>query len=164
MTARRNVVLLVLVVGLLLASVVGAWFCWRADQERALAAERQDRYGDVLAAGVALGTAVVNLRYDDPETLAAARNGATGELRNEYDETGEVGSQVVRDRSVLDGTVTWAGVSDLSGDEATVLVATTGTVTSRNTDGEPSDRRLRLRIRLVHVDDRWLAEDVELVG
>lgn len=163
MIARRNGLLLVLVLALLVAVLAGGWLAGQAHEEREQAAEQQRRYGEVLAAAVLHADALVNLQYDDPETFDAVRAGATGELRDEYATDGAVVGPVRRDRSVLEGEVTWAGVSEVGPDEAVALVATTGTLTSRNTDG-PSERNLRLRLELVLEDGEWLARSVELVA
>lgn len=164
MTARRNLVLLALVVALLVATAVGGVRLWRADRDRETTEALQLPYGEVIRAARAHAAALVNLRHDEPATLRRARAGATGDLVDDYTRTGAVGGPVVRNRSVLEGFVVWTGVEELTAGEATALVATTGTVRSRRTDGESVTRRLRLRIHLVHEDDRWLADDVELVG
>lgn len=164
MTARRNLLLLVLVVLLLVAALVGGYLSWRAHTDRTEAADQQLRYGEVVAAATAHAEALVNLRHDDPSTFEAAQAGAAEELRVDYEPDGAVVGPVRRDRTVLEGEVTWAGVVDAGTDEATALVATTGTLTSRNTDGEPLDRRLRFRVELVLEDGEWRAQAVELVA
>lgn len=164
MTARRNVLLLALVVGLFAATVVGGVLVWEADREREAAAVRQKPYGAVVRAARSHVLAVVNLRHDDPTTFEDARAGATGALLDDYARDGEVVGPVRRNRSVLVGSVIWAGVEELAGDEASALVATTGTVTSRQTEGELVTRQLRLRVHLVREDGRWLADDLELVA
>jgi Mce-associated membrane protein len=161
--ARRNHVLLALVVALLVATVVGGFRVWRADRDQEAAQARERPYGEVIEAARAHGEALVNLHHDEPATLRRARAGATGDLAEDYTPTGRVGRQVVRNRSQLEGFVVWAGVEELAADEATALVATTGTVRSAQTDGERVTRRLRLRIHLVPEGDAWLADDVELV-
>jgi Mce-associated membrane protein len=161
---RRNLVLLALVAALLLAAGAGAWLCRQAGAERARAAELQRGYGDVLAVARSHADAVVNLRHDDPATFEAARADATGELGRDYLPTGDVVAPLRRDRTVLQGDVSWAGVVDVRDDEATALVATTGTLSSRDTDGEPVERRLRLRLEMTRVGGDWLVTAVELVA
>jgi Mce-associated membrane protein len=161
---RRNLVLLALVVALLVATSAGGWLCWQAKDERTRAAELQRGYGEVLAAARSHAEAVVNLRHDDPATFEAAQAGATADLQRDYLPTGALVAPLRRDRAVLQGQVAWAGVVDLRGAAATALVATTGTLTSRITEGEPAERRLRMRLELTRVDGEWLVSAVELVA
>ncbi|QZY30639.1 hypothetical protein [Nocardioides coralli] len=164
MTARPNVALLALVVALVVATVAGAALVWRADRDQRAAEARQRPYGEVIRVARSHADALVNLRHDEPATLRRAQAGATGDLVDDYTETGRVGGPVVRNRSVLEGFVVWTGVETMAADEATALAATTGTVRSRRTDGERVTRRLRLRIHLVLEGRRWLVDDVELVS
>lgn len=63
----------------------------------------------------------------------------------------------------MQAEVTAAAVKDLSGDRATVLVATTGTVTNR-TARKPVDRTQRLLVSLVNEDSAWLVDDLTYVS
>jgi Mce-associated membrane protein len=55
-------------------------------------------------------------------------------------------------------------VVDVVPDRATVIVATSGTVSNRRTDGQEVPRHFRLRVTLLHEGDRWLASDIAFVG
>ena len=68
-----------------------------------------------------------------------------------------------RNRTVTTGEVVWAGVVRVDASGATILVATDGTRADRRTKDEPVDRDLRLRLRLVSVDDVWLTSEIGLV-
>lgn len=162
-TARRNVVLLVLVVAMFVAVLVGGWQVWQRVGERE-EPPGQRALGEVVAVASAHAEALANLRHDDPASLAAARDTATAELRPDYEPDGAVAGPVVRDRSTLEGDVVWAGLEEMGADEATALVATSGTVTSQETGGDEVGRDLRLRLTLVRVQGRWLVDDVELVS
>ncbi len=157
--------LLALVVLLAVAVALGGVLAWHAQQQRDHAAAAQERYGDVLASATAQADAFVNLRHDDAragvDRIAA---GATGEFRERYTQARDrVVAALERDRSVLAGQVLWAGVVDLHGGRATVIAATTGTVTSRRTGGQPVPRDFRLRLDLVLEDGRWLTSDLRIV-
>ncbi|HEX3929338.1 MAG TPA: hypothetical protein VHW64_01450 [Nocardioides sp.] len=158
--------LTMLVVVLALAAVLGGALSWRAHGDRAQAATRQERYGAALAAADAEVTAFVNLRYDRAaSSVDAVATGATGEFREHY---GRSAPQVIRvlrhSRSVMSGQVVWSGVSDISPTRATVIVATTGTVSNRRTHGVGRPRAFRFQVSLVRVDGRWLTSDVGFVG
>ena len=51
----------------------------------------------------------------------------------------------------MTGRVVWSGVSAVSPDRATVIVATTGTVSNTSTDGAARPRDFRFRVTLVRV-------------
>ena len=168
--ARLNVGLNVglCVVALVLASaaVVGGVDVQRTRGERADAAVEQARYGDVLAAATKEAEAVINLDYRHPrDSTATVAAGATGKFRRQYDTSSAgVTKVLLRNRSVMDGKVVWAGVVDLHQDEATVIVATSGTVANVQTGGKPVSRNFRLKLDLVHTGGRWLTSDLEFVG
>ena len=158
--------LTVLVALLLLLALVGAALVRRTQEERADTRARGERYGAVLAAADAEATAFVNLRYD-----AAARgirevvNGATGGFRAHYVRSArDLVAGMQRQRSTLTGHVVSSGVVDLDPDRATVIVATSGTVSNRRTAGREVPRHYRLRLTLLHEDDRWLTSDISFVG
>ena len=57
-----------------------------------------------------------------------------------------------------------SGVTDVATDRATAIVATSGTVANRRTDGEQVPRHFRLRLTLRHEGGRWLTSDIAFVG
>ena len=154
-----------LLVLLLVLAAFGAAFAWRTHGDRADARVSQQRYGDVLAAADREVTAFFNLRYDDPATLDAVASGATGDFRDRYLRSSpRVARVLTRHSSVSTGHVVWSGVSAVSPDRATVVVATTGTVANDRTQGSPQRRDFRFRVSLVRVGDRWLTADLQFVG
>ncbi len=165
--ARRGpgLPLLALVVVLAVAVALGGVLAWHTRQQREDDAAAQERYGDVLASATAEAEAFVNLRHDDARAgVDRIAEGATGAFRERYTQAGErVVAALERNRSVLAGKVLWAGVVDLRGDQATVIAATTGTVRSRRTGGEPVPRDFQLRLELVLEDGRWLTRDLRIV-
>jgi Mce-associated membrane protein len=134
-------------------------------RQRVDEAAEQERYGDVLAAATTEAEAVVNLSYRDAEAgLARVAAGATGDLRDRYDGSAAAEARALRrQQSVMAGQVVWAGVVDLVGDRATVIAATSGTLTSTRTGDDPVTRDLRLRLDLVRTDGSWLTSDLEVV-
>jgi len=164
--ARLNVGLCVVALVLASAAVVGGVDVQRTRGERADAAVEQARYGDVLAAATKEAEAVINLDYRHPrDSTATVAAGATGKFRRQYDTSSAgVTKVLLRNRSVMDGKVVWAGVVDLHQDEATVIVATSGTVANVQTGGKPVSRNFRLKLDLVHTGGRWLTSDLEFVG
>ncbi|MGC4111793.1 MAG: hypothetical protein QM747_15520 [Nocardioides sp.] len=158
--------LTMLVVVLALAAVLGAALTWRTRGDRAQAATRQERYGAVLAAADAEVTAFVNLRYDRASaSVDAVASGATGDFRAHYVRSAAHVIRVLqRNRSVMSGHVVWSGVSDISATRATVIAATSGTVSNRRTQGSDQPRAFRFRVQLVRVDGRWLTSDIGFVG
>jgi len=155
-----------LVVLLFLVALLGGALVWRTHGDRADARAGQERYGDVLAAADSEVTAFVNLRYDDPASFAAVAAGATGAFRDRYLRSSSRVARVLRQhRSVSSGRVVSSGVSAVSPDRATVLVATTGTVSNDDTGtGIPSPRAFRFRVALLNVDGRWLTANLQFVG
>jgi Mce-associated membrane protein len=163
-TANRWLTMLVVL--LALAAGLGAALTWRTHGDRADAATREERYGAVLAAADAEVTAFVNMRYDRAsESVNAVAAGATGDFRDHYVRSAARVVRVLeRNRSLMTGRVVWSGVSAVSRDRATVIVATTGTVSNRRTHGSEESRAFRFRVSLVHTGGRWLTSDIEFVG
>ena len=85
---------------------------------------------------------------------------ATGEFRQEYDETIEqLRPQLQEQRTVAVGTVVAAGVETLEDDRASVVVAVDQNIT---TAGQPARTEAnRLRMVLVRRGGSWLVERVE---
>jgi Mce-associated membrane protein len=163
-TTNRRLTLLVVV--LALTAGLGAALAWRAHGDRSDAATRQERYGAVLAAAGREATAFVNLRYDQAaESVDAVAQGATGDFRRHYARSAaQVIRALERNRSSMTGHVVWSGVSDIGPTRATVIVATSGTVSNRRTHGKEEPRAFRLRVSLVRVGGTWLTSDLQFVG
>ncbi|MGA8247486.1 MAG: hypothetical protein WB797_11315, partial [Nocardioides sp.] len=139
---------------------------WRSHGDRADAVVREQRYGDVLAAANAEVTAFVNMRYDQASrSIDAVAAGATGDFRAHYVRSARHVVKVLRrHRSTMTGQVVWSGVVAVAPDRATVIAATTGTVSNTSTHGRQAPRHFRLRISLLHQGDRWLTSDIQFVG
>jgi Mce-associated membrane protein len=158
--------LTMLVVLLVLAAGLGAALSWRTHGDRAEAAISQERYGVVLAAANSEVSAFVNMRYDRAsESVDAVASGATGDFRDHYVRSAARVIRVLKShRSLMTGRVVWSGVQAISPARATVIVATSGTVSNRRTRGAQEPRAFRFRVSLVRDHDRWLTSDIEFVG
>jgi Mce-associated membrane protein len=162
-TDRWLAALLALLVAL---AVLGAALVWRTHQDRRYARVSQERYGAVLAAANAEATAFVNLRFDHAQqTVGAVAAGATGSFRRHYaTSSAHVVRVLRRHRSSMNGRVVWSGVVDIDATHATVIAATSGTVSNRRTGGTPVARDFRLRLSLLQIGGHWLTSDLQFVG
>jgi Mce-associated membrane protein len=163
---RLNIALYVLALVVACACVVGGVVTWRTHGERSSDQAEQERYGDVLASATAEAEAFINIRYDEAQqSIDEVAAGATGEFREQYTSSTDGVIEVLEEnRSIMDGEVLWAGVVDVDNDSATVIAATTGTVSNNQTDNEPVVRNFRLQLDLVLEDGRWLTRDLQFVS
>lgn len=163
-TTNRWLTMLVVLLGL--AAGFGAALTWRTHGDRADAATDQERYGAVLSAADFEVTAFVNLRYDRAaQSVNAVAAGATGDFRDHYVRFADrVIAVLQRNRSTLTGRVVWSGVTDIGPERATVIAATTGTVSNVRTHGAQEPRDFRFRVTLVRTGGRWLTSDISFVG
>ncbi len=163
---RLDAALYVLVVLLTCALVVGGVLGWRTHGDRADAAVESERYGAVLASARTEVLAFVNIDYNDAQSsIDKVAAGATGDFREQYTSSAEDVIKVLTDNeSVMTGEVVYAGVAEVDQDSATVIAATTGTVSNTQTDNEPVARSFRLRLELQLVKGRWLTSDLAFVG
>lgn len=164
--ARLNIVLYVLALVVACACVVGGVVAWRTHGDRSSDAAEQERYGDVLASATAEAEAFINIRFDEAqESIDEVAAGATGDFREQYSSSTDGVIEVLQqNRSVMDGKVLWAGVVDIDNDSATVIAATTGTVSNKQSGNEPVVRNFRLQLDLVLEDGRWLTRDLQFVS
>lgn len=137
----------------------------------AVDAPREDRSGaDLHAAVLQAATeevlAFVNVDHQDLEaSTEAVLAGATGDFREQYRKTlSSLRRLMRRNESVMTGEILSAGVVAADQDDATVLVATKGTVSNVSTDGKETARNLRLQLELTWVDGAWLTRDLQFVG
>jgi Mce-associated membrane protein len=163
---RLNIALYVLALVVACVCVVGGVVTWRTHDDRSGDAAEQERYGDVLASATAEAEAFINIRYDEAQqSIDEVAAGATGEFREQYTSSTDGVIEVLEEnRSVMDGEVLWAGVVDVDNDSATVIAATTGTVSNNQTDNKPVVRNFRLQLDLVLEDGRWLTRDLQFVS
>ncbi len=146
-------------------AVVGGAVCVWAHQTSDRDAEGQDRYGEVQQAASDEVVALLNIDYRDSQaTIDRVTEGTTGEFKKQFEtSTGGLVDLTTNAKSVMTGEVLWAGVVDLDQDSATVIVATTGTVTNTVTGGETAARNFRIKVELVLEGGRWLTSGLEFV-
>lgn len=163
-TANRWLATLVVV--LALVAGLGAALTWRTHSDRADDATRQERYGAVLAAADSEVTAFVNMHYERAsKSVDAVAAGATGDFRDHYVRSAAKVIRVLeRNRSTMTGHVVWSGVTAISPTRATVIAATSGTVSNTRTGGAHEARDFRFRMTLAHEHGRWLTSNIEFVG
>ncbi len=123
------------------------------------------RYGEVTAAARATAQALLNIDYRDPQaSFEAVAATSTGTFLDQYEASSESLVELVTQyESVQTGEVDSAAVSRLDEDDATVLVAATGTVTNLQTGEDGQLRVYRILITLVAQDGTWLTNDLEFV-
>ena len=163
---RLNIGLFVVALLLACGAVFGAVLVVNEHNDREREAAAQERYGDVLAAARDEVEAFINIDYRDAQaSIDAVAAGATGEFAKQYDTSSEgVVELLEQNKSVMDGEVLWAGVTDIDADSATVLAATKGTVANTASDNTPVARYFRLKLDLQLVDGEWRTGNLEFVG
>lgn len=123
------------------------------------------RYSEVTQAAKATAVALLNIDYRDPQaSFDAVSETATGAFLDQYVASSESLVELVTQyESVQTGDVDSAAVSRLDADDASVLVAATGTVKNLQTGEDGQLRVYRILITLVHQDGAWLTNDLEFV-
>lgn len=163
---RLNLVLYAVALVLACLCVVGGVLAFQAQQDRADAADDHERYGAVLMSANKETEAFINVDYRKAqESIDAVMAGATGDFLDQYEQSTDAVIEVLeQNQSVMDGDVVWSGIVDSDADSATVIVATTGTVSNVSTDNEPVERNFRIKLDLQLIDGEWLTNNLEFVG
>lgn len=132
--------------------------------EPAPAAEQQ-RTADQLEAASRMANAFLNLRHDEIEAnIEAVKSLATGPFLRQYTSaSADLATLIRRAEATQTGEVVWTALIAGDDDDATVIVATNGTVANKVTDFEPEARTYRLQLDLDLVDGRWLTSDLQYV-
>jgi hypothetical protein len=127
--------------------------------------EEQERTAAQLEAATKMINAFLNIRYEEVEAnIAAVKSLATGAFLRQYTRaSNDLVKLTRRAQATQTGEVVWAGLVAGDADDATVIIATTGTVANKVTDFEPQARTYRLQLDLELVDDRWLTSDLQYV-
>lgn len=130
--------------------------------------DARDRSADEKAAAAAASAEVEGLIDISGATSDADMerllDGATADFRSELEAQADRLQKALTANEVeASGEAVSTGVVDLDGDEATVIVAATGTVRNNSTKAaEP--RNYRLRVDLVRSDGDWLVSGLEFVA
>jgi len=154
-----------IVILLAVLALVGGAFVFRSHQVRSRDTAGQDRYGAAQQAASDEVRALLNIDYRSPKTtIDKVKAGATADFAKEFDSgTGGLVELTMQARSVMTAEVLWAGVVEADPDSASVIVATTGTVTNTETGDKPAARNFRIKVDLVLQDGRWLASKLDFV-
>lgn len=158
------------------ACVSGGVVIWQQDRsdERAVSESPETlpptpaqaaRYGAALRAAEETAVALLNIDFRDPQaSFDAVAESSTGTFLDQYVASSESLVELVTQyESVQTGEVDSAAVSRIDDDDATVLVAASGTVTNLQTGEDGQLRVYRILITLVDRDGTWLTEDLEFV-
>ena len=98
------------------------------------------------------------------QTLETLTSRTTGDFRRQFEALVQTFATVVREGDVsTTGEINGAGLVELTGDTASVLVASSASVTNAQS-GTPTPRSYRMRLDLQWVDDGWLVSGIEFVG
>jgi Mce-associated membrane protein len=128
--------------------------------------EEQERTAAVIDAATKMANAFLNLDYEDVDASAeAVLSMATGAFRTQYQQSTEGLEKVAkRAKSVQTGEVVWAGVVAVDDDSATVIVASSGSVSNTTTKLKAVPRSYRLQLDLTLEDGQWLTRDLQFVA
>ena len=121
----------------------------------------------MIDAATKMSNAFLNLDYEDFDAVRRGR--AVPRDRRVPDavpDSPRRGSTKVatRAKSVQTGEVVWAGVVAVDEDSATVIVASSGTVSNKTTKFEAVPRHYRLQLDLTLEDGKWLTRDLQFVA
>lgn len=174
---RLNAALYVLAVLIACAVLVLGAVAWRANDggtdgtsseagDPARDQAGNDLHAAVLEAATEEVLAFTNIDYRSAqESIDKVKAGATGGFAEQYDKGAKSLPRVLqRSKSIATAEILSAGVVAADQDNATVLVATKGTVINTSTDGKKAERNLRLQLDLKYVDGKWLTSDIQFVG
>lgn len=126
----------------------------------------QERTAAVIDAATKMSNAFLNLDYQNVDASAeAVLSLATGAFSTQYQQSTEGLEKVAkRAKSVQTGEVVWAGVVAVDDDSATVIVASSGSVSNTTTKQKPVPRSYRLQLDLTLEDGQWLTRDLQFVA
>lgn len=125
----------------------------------------QERVADQLESASAMAVAMTNLDYREPDTAIETVQGlAAGDFLKQYNSaTSDLKKLATQARSTMTGKVVWTGLVSGDKDSATVIVATTGTVSNKQTEFKERENNYRLQIELVLDDGKWLTRDLQFI-
>ncbi|WP_182376086.1 hypothetical protein [Nocardioides sp. WS12] len=125
----------------------------------------QERVAAQLEAATKMVNAFVNFSYKEPDaTIKSVQSMSTGDFLTEYNK-GVSGLKKLASeaQSSMVAEVVWSGLVAGDNDSATVIVATSGTVTNKTTEFKEEARNYRIQVELELVKDRWLTRDLQYV-
>jgi Mce-associated membrane protein len=125
----------------------------------------QVRAAGQIEAATKMVNAFLNLDHEHIKAnIEAVRSLATGPFLRQYTKaSGDLVDLIKLAKATQTGEVEWAGLVAGDDDSATVIVATNGTISNKETDFEPVARPYRLQLEVDLVDGRWLTSDLQYV-
>ena len=125
----------------------------------------QERVAAQLESASAMAVAMTNLDYRDPDTAIKTVQGlASGDFLKQYNSaTSDLKKLASQARSTMTGDVVWTGLVSGDKDSATIIVATTGTVSNKQTEFKERENNYRLQIELVLDKGKWLTRDLQFI-
>lgn len=126
----------------------------------------QRRTADQIEAATKMANAFVNFNYKEAAgSIAAVKSMATGTFLKQYEKgAADLEKLATEAQSDMVAKVVWAGLVAGDEDTATVIVATSGTVTNKTTNFQPEARNYRIRLEMALEDGRWLTNDLQYVA
>ncbi|MBM9460609.1 hypothetical protein JK386_11905 [Nocardioides sp. zg-536] len=128
-------------------------------------ADEQERTAAQLKAASEMVTSFVNFDHKEPDrTINAVQERSTGEFLKQYNEgVSGLKELAAEAQSTMQASVVWSGLVAGDDDSATVIVATTGSVTNKTTEFKKEARNYRIQVELVLEKGRWLTSDLQYV-
>jgi len=119
-----------------------------------------------LAAARSESLALTTIRYQSADAdLARILAGATGQLRSQFEkQKQQLSSTLGPNHSSSTGMILSAGLTSLSGDTATAVVAADATVSGSDLGPSGVVKHYRIVVTLQRQNGRWLASDVSFEG
>ena len=101
---------------------------------------------------------------DSEKAFDKLLNGATAGFREDLRaQAVQLQKALASNKVEATGSIVSAGIAKSTGDQASVIIAATGTVANSGTTG-PEKRDYRIAVELRRVDDRWLVSGLEFVA
>ncbi|NYI47130.1 Mce-associated membrane protein [Nocardioides aromaticivorans] len=125
----------------------------------------QARVAAQLDSASEMAAAMTNLDYRDPDkAITTVQALASGDFLKQYNSaTSDLKKLAAQAKSTMTGKVVWTGLVSGDKDSATVIVATTGTVSNKQTDFKERENNYRIQIELVLDKGKWLTRDLQFV-
>ena len=148
---------------LVIAFGTAATLLFLKDREQS-AVEEASREGMLAASKAAKALSSYDYRTIDADMKSAA-DMTTGKLRRDYEKTmPSFKANATRRQLVGTTTVLKTGVIDAEPDKVTVLVYANRSSTTKDAETPRLPESLRLKMTMVEVDGKWLAQRVDVIS
>lgn len=151
-----------IVVGLVVVALAAGagWLGWQVHQQQRLDAARSQ----AESAGREYATDLATYDYHDLNgNFTKITANATGKFAQQYKQVSDNLTKLIQQmQATSKGAVVQSGISAADTDHAVLVLFVDQTITNTNSP-QPRVDRNRMRINLVHQEDRWLIDDVQLL-